>query len=201
MGKTFKNIENQFPYLSKKEILKIYKCRAEQMRLFMRYNIPHDIRFIIEARVRITGESSETPTRFLSGLGKRSYAKKQRANKMAICYKCARWNCDSKCQSLGIPSTNREDKIQSIKDGLNMENLDDIGISLNTQYGIRYVWNKFKPEYEQRLGNMTLKDPVCQLVRKLDGKLRPDSWKAFKPFLNVKSEEDVSHNHNCCTYS
>ncbi|KAL6550280.1 hypothetical protein OROMI_020768 [Orobanche minor] len=181
MEKTLKNIENQFPYLSKKEILKIYKCRAERMRLFMKYNIPHDIRFIIEAKVRITGESSEMPTKFLSGLGKSSYAKKRRAKKMAVCYKCARWNCDSKCRSLGIHSTNREDKIQFIKDGMNKENLDDIEISLDkhpsglVHYGIQYLWNKFKPEYEQRLGNLTLKDPVCQFVRKLDGKLLPDS--------------------------
>ncbi|KAL6583999.1 hypothetical protein OROMI_003288 [Orobanche minor] len=181
MEKALKNIEKQFPFLSNKVILKIYKTRLERMRLLMNNGIPFDVRFIIEVKVRMEGEFTEPPTRFLPGLGKSSYAKKQRAKKMAVCYKCARWNCDSRCRSLGIPSTNREDKIQFIKDGLNKENLDDIEISLDTHpsglvhYGIRHLWNKSKPEYEQRLGNLTLKDPVCQFVRKLDGKLLPDS--------------------------
>ncbi|TYJ12068.1 hypothetical protein E1A91_A11G323000v1 [Gossypium mustelinum] len=33
-------------------------------------------------------------------------------------------------------------------------------------------------------------------VRKLDGKLVLDSEKAFKPFLDIKPEEDVSYNNN-----
>ncbi|KAL6553812.1 hypothetical protein OROMI_019485 [Orobanche minor] len=174
-------IEKRYPYLSKKMISKIYKSRLERMRLLMNNDIPFEIRLIIEAKVRIEGEFTATPTRFLPGLGKSIYAQKRRAKKLGICYKCARWNCEGKCRSLGIPSTNREDKIQFIKNGLNKENFDDIKNSLDTHpsglvhYGIRYLWDKFQPEYERRLGNLTLKDPVCQFVRKLDGKLLPDS--------------------------
>ncbi|KAL6543492.1 hypothetical protein OROHE_010114 [Orobanche hederae] len=125
------------------------------MRLLMNNGIPFDIRFIIEAKVRIAEMMSK---------------------KMAVCYKCARWNYDSRCRFLEIPSINREDKIQFIKDGLNKENLDDIEISLDTypsrlvHYGIRHLWNKFKLKYEQRLGNLTLKDPVCQFNHPLPQK-------------------------------
>ncbi|KAL6492724.1 hypothetical protein OROGR_033130 [Orobanche gracilis] len=180
MEKALKNIEKQFPYLSKNAILRIYGARAERMRLFMLYDIPHDIRFTIEAKVRIAGESFDLPTRFLPGLGKSSYAKKRRAKKMYVCYKCARWTCDKKCRSLGIPSTNREDKIEFIKNGLSKEKLNDIQSSLQTHssglvyHEILCLWNKFNAEYEKCLGNLTVKDPVCQFV-KLDGKHIPDS--------------------------
>ncbi|KAL6514825.1 hypothetical protein OROGR_020404 [Orobanche gracilis] len=180
MEKALKNIEKQFPYLSKNAILRIYGARAEQMRLFMLHDIPHDIRFTIEAKVRIAGESFDLPTRFLPGLGKSSYAKKRRAKKMYVCYKCARWTCDQKCRSLGIPSTNREDKIEFIKNGLSKEKLNDIQSSLETHssglvyHEILCLWNKFNAEYEKRLGNLTVKDLVCQFI-KLDGKHIPDS--------------------------
>ncbi|KAL6567956.1 hypothetical protein OROGR_001624 [Orobanche gracilis] len=180
MEKALKNIEKQFPYLSKNAIFRIYGALAERMRLFILYDIPHDIRFIIEANVRIAGESFELPTRFLSGLGKSSYAKKRRAKKMYVCYKCVRWTCDKKCCSLGIPSTNREDKIEFIKNGLSKEKLNDIQSSLETHssglvyHEILCLWNKFNAEYEKRLGNLTVKHPVCQFV-KLDGKHIPDS--------------------------
>ncbi|KAL6523489.1 hypothetical protein OROGR_017092 [Orobanche gracilis] len=180
MEKPLKNIEKQFPYLSKNAILRIYGARAERMRLFMLYDIPYDIRFTIEAKVRIAGESIDLPTRFLPGLGKSSYAKKRRAKKMYVCYKCARWTCDQKCRSLGISSTNREDKIEFIKNGLSKEKLNDIQSSLETHssglvyHEILCLWNKFNAEYEKRLGNLTVKDTVCQFV-KLDGKHIPDS--------------------------
>ncbi|KAL6566111.1 hypothetical protein OROGR_001726 [Orobanche gracilis] len=180
MEKALKNIEKRFPYLSQNAISRIYGARVERMRLFMLYNIPHDIRFTIEAEVRIAGESLEPPTRFLPVLGKSSYAKKRRAKKMYVCYKCVRWTCDKKCRSLGIPSTNREDKIEFIKNGLSKEKLNDIQSSLDTHssglvyHEILCLWKKFNSKYEQRLGNLTIKDPVFQFV-KLDGKHIPDS--------------------------
>ncbi|KAK9211632.1 hypothetical protein WN943_001009 [Citrus x changshan-huyou] len=43
---------------------------------------------------------------------------------------------------------------------------------------------------------MTINDPVCQFIRKLNGKPIIDPYRAFKPFLDVKPEEDVSHSRN-----
>ena len=58
-----------------------------------------------------------------------------------------------------------------------------------------YIHN-FRKNNNNTIGNLTKKDPVCQFIRKLDGKPIPDPQRAFKPLLDVKPEEDVSHNHN-----
>ena len=74
-------------------------------------------------------------------------------------------------------SVNREDKIKFVKDGMSKESLDDILRSLEThpsgyvQREIQNLWKLFQNEIAQfSLGNLTLKDPVCQFIRKLDGK-------------------------------
>ena len=79
-------------------------------------------------------------------------------------------------------SANREDKINFIKDGLSKESLDDILLTLETHScGVVHrellnLWNLFRDEHERySLGNLTLKDPVCQFIRKLDEKHIPDS--------------------------
>ena len=71
----------------------------------------------------------------------------------------------------------REDKIKFIKDGMSKESLDDILRSLEThpcryvQHEIHDLWKLFQKESAQfSLGNLTLKDPVFQFIRKLDGK-------------------------------
>ena len=74
-------------------------------------------------------------------------------------------------------SDNREDKIQFIRDGLNKESFDDIILSLKThssgyvQGVILQLWTLFQKECAgYSLGNLTINDPVCQFIRKLDGK-------------------------------
>ena len=74
-------------------------------------------------------------------------------------------------------SVNREDKIKFIKDGMSKKSLDDILRSFEThpsgyvQCEIQNLWKLFQKESAQfSLGNLTLKDPVCQFIRKLDGK-------------------------------
>ena len=86
-------------------------------------------------------------------------------------------SCDKNPYSLGMVSDNREDKIQFIRDGLNKESLDDILLSLEThpsgyvQGAILQLWPLFQKEHARySLGNLTINDPVCQFIRKLDGK-------------------------------
>ncbi|KAL4296425.1 hypothetical protein GQ457_12G013270 [Hibiscus cannabinus] len=85
-----------------------------------------------------------------------------------------------RCRSIGMPSINRDDKIRFVKDGLSKENFENIQSSLEThpsgdvQIQILYLWWQFQNEW-QRLGNLTIKDPVCQFLRKLDGKPILDS--------------------------
>ena len=52
----------------------------------MHKGIPVDIRWLIEAKVRITGEFSDTLVSYMPGLGKSSYAKKRRAKRLRVYY-------------------------------------------------------------------------------------------------------------------
>jgi len=78
-------------------------------------------------------------------------------------------------------SINREDKIQFIKDGLSKGSLDKLLLTLETHpsrdvhRAIHDLWPPFHKEHDRlSLGNLTIKDPVCQFLRKLDGKPIPD---------------------------
>ena len=104
-------------------------------------------------------------------------------------------------------SKNREDKIQFIKDGPSKESLDNILETFEAhpcglvQRELLSLWAQFQKEHScYSLENLTQNNPVCQFIRKLDGKHIPDSYKEFKSFLDVKPEEDVSHNQNYCIY-
>ena len=62
-----------------------------------------------------------------------------------------------------------------IKNGLRKESLEDIREALEThscgivQFEIVGLWLIFEKERDRySLGNLTLNDPVCQFVRKLD---------------------------------
>ena len=182
MEETLSKLRNRFPTLPQDVLRKIYKCRLERMKAFMRLGLPEDIRWLIEAKVRLAGEFQDSYNRFMPGMGRSSYSKKRRAKRMRVCHKCARWTCDARCRNIGMASINREDKIQFLKDGLSKESLDDIRLTLEThpcgqvqQYLFIY-WKLFKEEKERNsLGNLTVKDPVCQFIRKLDGKQILDS--------------------------
>ena len=145
--------------------------------MLMTKGIPEDVRWLIEAKVRLGDEISNLNFFFLPGLGKSSYAKKRRAKRLQVCYKCAKWTCNQRCRSIGFASINREDKIQFIKDGMSKESLDNILLTLEThpcglvQRELLSLWNQFKDEQQRfSLGNLTQNDPVCQFIRKLDGK-------------------------------
>ena len=82
------------------------------MRLLMRNNIPADIRWLIEAKVRLAGELPPKFIAYMPSCGKENYARKRRAHRISVtCHKCVRMRCDKKPCSLGMVSNNREDKI------------------------------------------------------------------------------------------
>ena len=61
---------------------------------------------------------------------------------------------------------------------MSKESLDNILSTLEThpsgfvQRELLSLWNQFKDERQRfSLGNLTQNDPVCQFIRKLDGKL------------------------------
>ena len=181
MDAVLSNLRKHFPSVPMNSLLKVYKTRMTRLKVLMDNGIPQDIRWLIEAKVRLGGEFSNSFVSHMPGLGKSSYAKKRRAKRLGVCHKCARWTCNKQCRSLGFTSINREDKIRFIKDGLSKESLDDILLTLEThscgsvQGQLLKLWFQFQVEHERySLGNLTINDPVCQFLRKLDGKPIPD---------------------------
>ena len=98
----------------------------------MNHGIPEDIRWLIEAKVRLSGESSNSFISYMPRTGKSTFAKKCRAKRLKVCHRCARWTRNATCHSLGMVSVNREDKIQFIKDDLSKESLDNLLVTLET---------------------------------------------------------------------
>ena len=92
MEEVLANLHKQFPSLPQNSLMKVYKARLERMRLLMIKGIPTDICWVIEARVRLAGEYSNSSNSYLPGFGRSTYAKKRRAKQMGVCFKCARWN-------------------------------------------------------------------------------------------------------------
>ncbi len=52
--------------------------------------IPSDIRWVIEAKVHLACEFSDSFISYVFGLKKSIYTKKRRATQLRVCYKCAR---------------------------------------------------------------------------------------------------------------
>ena len=174
-------IRKYYPSLPMNYLKKIYDGRCERLKVLMRNSVPEDVRWLIEAKVRLAGETSPSFKHF-PGLGKSSFAKKRRAKRVNGCHKCARWTCNTRCKSVGFTSINREDKISFIKDGLSKESLDDIRLTLEThpcgivQRELLALWSQFISDSQRySLGNLTKNDPVCQSIRRLDGKPIPTS--------------------------
>ncbi|KAK9175016.1 hypothetical protein WN944_027020 [Citrus x changshan-huyou] len=160
-------LHQRFPYLPQNALKKIYKAHCERLRLLMINGIPADIRWLIKAKVRLAGEFSDPFISYMPGFGKSTFAKKRRAKRLGSeCSNCVRLACKKpRCQTLGMVSVNREDKIKFVKDGMSKESLDDILRSLEThpsgyvQREIQNLWKLFQKESVQfSLGNMTLKD-------------------------------------------
>ena len=132
MEETLSKLRNRFPTLPQDVLRKIYKCRLERMKAFMRLGLPEDIRWLIEAKVHLAGEFQDSYNRFMPGMRRNSYSKKGRAKRMGICHKCARWTYDTCCRNIAMAFINHEDNFQFLKDGLSKELLNDIRLTLET---------------------------------------------------------------------
>ena len=74
MKEALANLRKQFPSVPRKSLMKVYKAHLERMRLLMIKGIPNDIRWIIDARVRLAGEFSNSFVSYLPSLGRCTYA-------------------------------------------------------------------------------------------------------------------------------
>ena len=79
MDTTLEKLKKYFPVLPSNAIENIYRARCERLRLLMNHGIPEDIRWMIEAKVQLSGESSNTFISYMPGTGKSTFAKKRRA--------------------------------------------------------------------------------------------------------------------------
>jgi len=111
MDITLEKLKKYFLALPLNAIAKIYCARCARLRLLMNHGIPEDIRWLIEAKVRLSGESSNSFISYMLGTGKSSFAKKRRAKRLKVCHRCARWTCNATCRSLGMVSVNHDYKI------------------------------------------------------------------------------------------
>jgi glycosylphosphatidylinositol transamidase (GPIT) subunit GPI8 len=90
MDTTLEILKKYFPILPQNVITKIYHTRCERLRLLMNHEIPEDIRWLIEAKVRLSDESSNSFISYMPGTGKSTFAKKCRAKRLKVCHRCAR---------------------------------------------------------------------------------------------------------------
>jgi hypothetical protein len=169
MDTTLEKLKKYFPVLPPNAIAKIYRVRCARLRLLMNHGIPEDICWLIETKVRLSGESSNSFISYMPETGKNTFAKKRHTKRLKVCHRCAKWTCNATCCSLGMISVNREDKIQFIKDGLSKGSLDNLLLTLETHpsgdvhHAIHNLWPQFHKEHDRlSLGNLTIKDPVCQ---------------------------------------
>ena len=123
-------LKSSFPFLLHNALRKVYQARCEKLRMLMNKGILVDVCWIIEAKIRLVGESPNSFISHMPGMEKSSYAKKRRAKRLKICHKCARWTCNQKYCFLGMVYKNREDKENFIKGGLCKESLDNILLTL-----------------------------------------------------------------------
>jgi hypothetical protein len=146
---TLEKLKKYFPALPQNAITKIYRAKCARLRLLMNHGILEDILWLIEAKVRLSGESSNSFISYMPGIGKSTFAKKHHAKRLKVYHRCARWTCNATCRSLGMVSINREDKIQFIKDGLSKESLNNLLLTLETHpsgdvhHAIHDLWPHF----------------------------------------------------------
>ena len=76
MDTTLEKLKKYFPTLPQNAITKIYRARCERLKLLMNHGIPEDICWLIEAKVRLSGESSNSFISYMLGTGKSTFAKK-----------------------------------------------------------------------------------------------------------------------------
>ena len=79
MDATLSKLHDRFPSFPVNILIKIYERRLERLKVLTRLGMPREILWLIEAKVRSTGELQDSFISILPGLGKSSYAKKRRA--------------------------------------------------------------------------------------------------------------------------
>jgi hypothetical protein len=86
MDTTLEKLKKYFPVLPPNAIAKIYHARCERLRLLMNHGISEDIRWLIESKVRLSGESFNSFISYMPGTSKSTFAKKRRVKRLKVCH-------------------------------------------------------------------------------------------------------------------
>jgi hypothetical protein len=79
MDTTLEKLKKYFPALPQNAITKIYRARCERLRLLINHGFFKDIRWLIEAKVQLSGESSNSFISYMPDIGKSTFANKRHA--------------------------------------------------------------------------------------------------------------------------
>jgi len=79
MDTTLEKLKKYFPTLPQNAITKIFRAKYARLMLLMNHGIPEDIRWLIEAKVRLSGESFNSFISYMPGISKSTFAKKHHA--------------------------------------------------------------------------------------------------------------------------
>jgi glycosylphosphatidylinositol transamidase (GPIT) subunit GPI8 len=90
MDTTLEKLKTYFPALPQNAITKIYRARCARLRLLINHGIPEDIRWLIEAKVRLSDESSNCFILYMPRTGKSTFVKKHHPKRLKVCHTCAR---------------------------------------------------------------------------------------------------------------
>jgi len=77
-----KKMDTTLEKLKKYFHVKIYRARCEKLRLLMNHGIPKDIHWMIEAKVQLSSESSNSFISYMPGTSKSTFAKKHHAKRL-----------------------------------------------------------------------------------------------------------------------
>ena len=80
MDTTLEKLKKYFSALPPNTIAKIYRVMCARLRLLMNHGIPEYIRWLIEAKVRLSCESSNSFISYMPGTDKSTFAKKRVQN-------------------------------------------------------------------------------------------------------------------------
>jgi hypothetical protein len=79
MDTILEKLKKYFPVLPPNAIVIIYRARCARFRLLMNHGILEDIHWLIEAKVRLSGESSNSFISYMPRTSKSTFTKKRRA--------------------------------------------------------------------------------------------------------------------------
>jgi hypothetical protein len=77
MDTTLEKLKMYFPTLPQNAITKIYRARCVRLRLLMNHGILEDIHWLIEAKVRLSSEFSNSFISCMPRISKSTFAKKK----------------------------------------------------------------------------------------------------------------------------